>query len=158
MSGRKKLIDSIDNISPRREKWISESMEQLASKVTVRFKTGELGFLEMKNPRAVVWAKIIDRLAREKRPVYVEIDEETKVIINILIPATYKVKQINSDKYGNLLVRLHPSQAIHGLLRSDPNFEAMRASLEEAMNDDTELLITETRDEHEIIDARARPL
>jgi hypothetical protein len=154
VDGRKKLIDSISSISPGREKWISRPVEQLPSKVAVNFKMGQIGFLEMKNPRAVVWAKVIDRLAQEKRPVYVEIDEETKVVTNILIPAVYKVKQIDTDKYGNLLVRLQPSQAIHGLLRSDPNFETMQASLKEAMNDGTERLITETRDEHEIIDVR----
>jgi hypothetical protein len=52
------------------------------------------------------------------------------------------------------MVRLQPSSAIHAVLRSDPNFEFMRATLQSALNEDTNLLITETRDEHEIIDVR----
>lgn len=108
----------------------------------------------MKNPRAVHWAKIIDRLARENRPVYVETDEESNVITNLLIPMVYKVERLDLDEHGNLMVRLQPSHAIHALLRSDPNFESMRASLEAALGDGSERLITETRDEHEIIDVR----
>lgn len=154
MNGQKKLIDSIRSFSPAREHWVSKLVEGLPNKLTVHFKTGLMGVLDMKNPRAVHWAKIIDRLARENRPVYLEIDEESNIITNLLIPMVYKVERLDQDEHGNLMVLLQPSQAIHALLRSDPNFESMRASLQAALDDGSERLITETRGEHEIIDVR----
>jgi hypothetical protein len=154
MYDQKKLIDGIRSFSPAREKWMSKPVEDLPGKVTVEFKTGQMGLLDMKNPRAVHWARIIARLAQENRPVYVEIDEESNVITNLIIPSVFKVERLDPDAHGNLMVRLKPSSAIHALLQSAPNFDSLRASLEAALADSSERLITETRDEHEIIDVR----
>lgn len=122
--------------------------------MTVRFKAGQMGLLDMKSPRAVHWANVIDQLAQDNEPVYVEIDEESNVITNLLIPRIYKVEALDTDERGDLIVRLMPSQAIHFLLKSHPNFEPLRNKLQTALDSGSELLITETRDEHEIIDAR----
>lgn len=154
MPGQTRVIDRIRRFSPASETWASAPAAIRQEQLTVHFISGPSGHLDMKDPRAVVWAKTMDRLARESRPVYVEIDEETSVITNLLIPTVYKVEGLDPDEHGNLLVRLHPSQALHGLLRSDPNFESMRAILEAALADGSQRLITETRDEHEIIDVR----
>lgn len=154
MYSQKKLVDGIRGFSPTREKWVSKPLEDLPKKVTVHFKTGQTGLLDMKSSHAVHWAEIIDRLEKENRPVYVEIDEESNVITKVLIPRVYRVERLDPDEHGNLMVRLQPSSAIHALLRSDPNFESMRASLQAALDDGSERLITETRDEHEIIDVR----
>lgn len=154
MYGQKKLVDGIHSFSPTRESWAAKPAKGVPDKVTVHFKSGTSGHLDMKDPRAVVWARIIDRLARENRPVYVEVDEETSVITNLLIPAVYKVERLDTDEHGNLIVQLQPSHAGHWLLHSDPNFESMRSSLQAALDDGSERLITETRDEHEIIDVR----
>jgi hypothetical protein len=154
MYKQKAIIDGIYSFSPKREKWISKPPEALPEKVTVTFKTGQTGLLDMKSPRAVHWAEIIDRLQRANRPVYVEVDEESKVITKVLIPRVYKVKALEPDDQGNIRVRLDPSAAVHLLLQSDPNHEAMRTKLQTALDDNSELLITETRDDHEIIDVR----
>jgi hypothetical protein len=154
MYGQTKLIDGVSNFSPTRERWVSKPIEDLPDRLTVTFKTGQTGILDMKNPRAVHWAKRIDEMAQADKPVYVEIDQESNVITNVRIPMIYKVKRLDPGDHGNLLVRLQPSSAIHLLLRSDPNFESMRDSLQAALADGSERLITETRDEHEIIDVR----
>jgi hypothetical protein len=154
MYRQKALIDGIRSFSPTREKWVSKPVEDLPEKVTVSFKTGQTGLLDMKNPRAVHWAKRIDEMAQADKPVYVEIDQESNVITNVRIPRIYKVERLDPGDHGNLFVRLQPSSAIHLLLRSDPNFESMRDSLQAALADGSERLITETRDEHEIIDVR----
>jgi hypothetical protein len=154
MYSQKKLVGGIHSFSPTKEKWIAKSVENLPEKVTVHFKTGQTGFLDMKNLRAVHWARIIDELERTKQPVYVEIDMESNVITNVLIPELFKVERLDPDEHGNLMVRLQPSSAIHLLLQSDPNFESMRDSLQAALNEGSERLVTETRDEHEIIDVR----
>ncbi|MCC5642618.1 hypothetical protein LC607_06565 [Nostoc sp. CHAB 5824] len=151
MYSQRKLIDGIRNFSPAKEAWVSQPIENLPNTVTVQFKSGQSGYLDLKNPRAANWARIIEELERANQPVYVEIDNETGIITNVRVPRTYRIEQIDVDEYGNLRVLLQPSSAIHLLLRSDPNFEAMRASLQAALDDGSERLITETRDEHEII-------
>jgi len=154
---RRTLIDSIRVLSPTRETWVSRPAGELPGNVTVEFKTGQKGILDMKNPRAVHWGDIIDRLEKSNQPVYVEIDDESGVITDLLIPMVFKVERLDPDEHGNLLIRLQPSAAIHALLKSDPNFERMRTSLEAALKDGSERLITETRDDHEIIDVRQPP-
>jgi hypothetical protein len=154
MIGQRKLIDTVRGFSPGRERWADKPVKDLPDKVTVNFSSGQTGFLDMKNPRAVHWARRIDKLQRKNEPVYSEIDDETGVIINIRVPRRFKIERINQDENGNLSVRLKPSSARHLLLRSNPEFETMRASLEAAQAGNLELLITETRDEHEIIDIR----
>ena len=154
MYSQKKLIDGIRRFSPTRGEWISKPPGDLPEKVTVHFKTGQTGLLDMKNPRAVHWARRIDELEQANRPVYVEIDEESNIITNVRVPRVYRVERLDADKHGNLMVQLQPSSVIHAVLRSDPNFESMRASLQAALDEGSERLITETRDEHEIIDVR----
>lgn len=154
MNSQKKLIDGVRSFSPTREHWVDKPAVELPSRVTVQFKTGQTGFLDMKNPRAAHWARRIDELHRTNELVFVEIDDESGVITNVRVPRRFTVERIDPGEHGNLLVRLRPSSAIHLLLRSDPNFENMRASLEAARLDGSERLITETRDEHEIIDVR----
>jgi hypothetical protein len=154
MHGQTRLLSSIDGITPDKETLAKMAVKKWPGKVTVSFKTGQTGMLDMKNPRAVHWANIIDRLKRENAPVYVEIDEETGIITNLLIPMVDKVEALATDERGDVEVRLVHSPAIRILLKSDPHFEAIYQSLQSALADGAELLITETRDEHEIIDAR----
>lgn len=154
MKSQIRLIDGVRSFSPTREKWVDKPPDDLPKKLTVHFKTGQTGYLDLKDPLSAHRARRIDRQARTGKPVYVEIDHESNVITNVRIPQVYKVERLNSDDYGNLQVRLHPSSTIHLLLKSDPDFESMRDSLQVALADGTERLITDTRDNHEIIDVR----
>lgn len=144
------LVDGIQSCLPKREDWVSKSVGDLPDTVDVRFGGGQTGKLEMRNPRAVHWAKIIDKLEKAREPVYVEIDEESKVITKVLVPRIYKVQDLESKENGDYAVKLIPSSAMHFLLKSDPKFDAMLHKLRAALDDDSELLITETRDEHKI--------
>ncbi|MFX1469498.1 MAG: protein-glutamine glutaminase family protein [Promethearchaeota archaeon] len=152
-----KLVDSIRSFTPSRETFIDKPVEELPDIVTVTFTGGRSGILDMKYPRAVHWANVIDRLKRGNRPVYVEIDQETNIITKLLIPLIQKVHSLTPDERGNIIVKLIPSAAIHILLQSDPNFNEMRTILQEALDENSEVLVTETRDEHEIIDVRKSP-
>ncbi len=67
-----KLIDGIQSLSPSREFFVDKTPDELPKAVRVDFEGGRLGLLDMKNPRAVHWADVIDRLGRANRPVYVE--------------------------------------------------------------------------------------
>ncbi len=141
-----RLVDGIRSFSPPRE--------DFPDRLTVSFNGGETGIIDMKNPHAETWAETIDRMGKANEQVYVEIDDETRVITQVLVPERFRVVRFEEDEFGNHLFHLQPSAAIHGLLRTDPNFESMRAKLQAALDDGSELLITETRDEHEIIDVR----
>ncbi|NHN76147.1 hypothetical protein HA520_02400 [Azotobacter chroococcum] len=154
MPSQRKLVGGVRTLSPSGERWAESATEALPAKVTVEFENGDTGFLDMRSARAVHWARMIDKLQRAKQPMYVEIDNETGVITNVRVPRRFKVEGIEPGDHGNLIVRLIPSSALHLLLRSDPNFETMRTSLAAAQLDASERLITETRDEHEIIDVR----
>jgi hypothetical protein len=154
MYGQKRVLEGIRSFSPAREHWASRPPAELPARVAVTFDSGQTGILDMKDPRAAHWARMIDDLQRTNQPVYVEIDEETTVITNVRVPRTFRIERLEPDDHENLLVWLRPSSAVHLLLRSDPNFASMEASLRAALADGSERLITETRDEHEIIDVR----
>ncbi len=153
----KALIDGIRSFSPAREKWVSIPAKDLPEKVTVHFKTGQTGRLDLKDPLSAHWANMIERQTQANKPVYVEIDEETNVITGVLIPQVFTVERLETDDRGNLLVHLHQSQAIHAVLGSNPDFAAMRDSLQAAMDDGSERLITSTLNDLEIIDVRTPP-
>lgn len=154
MNSQRKLIDAVRSFSPTRENWVDRPVEDLPKKMTVHFKTGQTGRLDLKDPLSAHWANMIDKQAQANQPVFVEIDEETSVITNVLVPRVFTVERLETDERGNLLVHLHQSSAIHAVLQSDPDFAAMRDSLQTALDDGSARLITSTRDDLEIIDVR----
>lgn len=149
-----KLIDGIGEFAPARDMWAGESSRGGVDVVTVTFTGGRTGRLDLTDPLAAHWADVIQRVADAKGLVYVEIDDESGVITEVLIPRLFTVEALETVASGDVRVRLHQSHAIHGLLRSDPNFEAMRDSLQAALDDGSERLITSTRDDLEIVDVR----
>jgi hypothetical protein len=153
MERQKKLVDRVVGVSKETEAPAGRE-ERLPERLTVRFRAGSAGLLDMTNPRAAHWQSRIAAAQGKNEPVYVEIDDETRVITNVRIPRRYRVERIGADEHGNLRVQLRGSQAVRVLLRSAPNFHAMRAHLEAAAADGSERLVTDTRDEHEIIDVR----
>lgn len=154
MYGQIQVIDGISEFFPTRDKWTGKPPEQLPKKLTVRFKKGQKGTLDLKDPLSAHWANMMDEQAQANRPVYVEIDDETGVITNLLIPQVFTVERVDTDEQGNLRVRLHQSMAVHAVIISDPNFDAIRDSLQAALADGSERLITSTLDDLEIIDVR----
>lgn len=155
MIGQKRVIDGVRSFSPARENWVDKPIKDLPKKLTIQFKTGQTGILDLKDPLSAHWANMIDQQARANQPVYVEIDEETGVITDVLIPQVFTVEKLDTDEHGNLLVHLHQSHAIHAVLKSDPNFAAMRDSLQAALGDGSERLVTKTLNDLEIIDVRS---
>jgi hypothetical protein len=154
MYGQLKLIDGISGFSPTREKWIAKPTEELPKKVTVRFATGPTAVLDMKNRRAVVWANLLDLQQRHSRPVYVEIDPESNVITELLIPEPALVMDILPQGDGDVHVTFFTSQALHYLRRENPDFQQMLTTLETAKDDKKAVLVTATRHDYEIIDVR----
>lgn len=152
-----RLVDKIRSLSPSWQLLAAKPIEELTEIVTIYFETGQSGFLDMKNRRAVHWARTIDRLRRANRPVYVEIDPETNIITNLLIPRIWKVRSLVPDEKGDIIVDLPPSAAVHYLLQSHPNFEEILGTLQSALDENANVLVTETREEFEIIDVKKLP-
>ena len=104
--------------------------------------------------RAAVWRDMLDFTRQSNLPAYVEIDPETSVITRVLIPMRVRVVALEPAPDGNVALRFVESHAGHQLLQTNPDFQEMLNKLEGARVAGTEVLVTSTRDEHEIIDVR----
>jgi hypothetical protein len=157
MYAQTKLIDSVRSFSPGRDKWVAKPAEALPKKVTVLFETGSTAVLDMKNPRAVVWVKLLDLHQRHARPVYVEIDPESNVITQLLLPQPARVMDITPRGEGDVDVTFFTSEAPHYLRRENPDFGKMLEALQTARDNRRTVLVTSTWDDGEIIDVRSLP-
>jgi len=127
MYGQEKLIDGIRRFSPAKKKWLDKPFKELPQKVTVSFETGGTGVLDMKDRRAVVWAKILEIQSRYKKPVYVEIDQETRTITQLLVPEASMVMSVREQGSGDVDVYFFTNQVRHYLRRENPAFQEMRS-------------------------------
>jgi hypothetical protein len=91
---------------------------------------------------------LLTGLKNGKRPVYLELDGRGQVR-RLLLPRAVKVVSVAETPAGDLGVVLDPSNLLHILRRSNPDFEALRKALARPGS----LLVTET-DAHEIVDVR----
>lgn len=148
------LIEGILNLSSKLEEIDAKVSGLKTDSIKISFEKGKVGYLDLKNPRGSHWGRILDRLLKEKRTVYVEIDPDTSIITQLLVPQPAMVHSLEPNKVGNIVVKLLPSHALHFILQNNPDFEDLRKKLQSAKSDKLEVLVTETRDDHEIIDVQ----
>jgi hypothetical protein len=154
---RKKFIDNVQSFAPGIESWVAKPVAELPKTITVKFETGLTGILNMQDRRAVIWAKLLDLQQRYNKPVYVEIDPETKIVIQLLVPEASRVMSIKDEGKGDVDVAFFTSQAQHYLRRDNPDFKKMLDALQYAKDMRKTILVTATQDDHEIIDVRPLP-
>ena len=157
MLSQKKLIDGIRSFSPEKESWKDKSLGVLPETLIVNFEAGLSGFLDMKNPRDLIWANILDLQRRNNKPVYVEIDAESNVITQLLVPEAARVMSVEGQGEGDVNVLFFTSQARHYLRRENPDFQTMLNALQDAKESKTAILITASRNDYEIIDVSPLP-
>jgi hypothetical protein len=119
----------------------------------VIFGGGQSGLLDLSLDRSRIWGEVLESLRDSGQPAYVEIDPESDVITELLLPIRFlvgAVEPIDDDMRVDLIV----SQARHYLRASNPDFAEFRRLLETARDDRTPVFVTETLDDHEIIDVR----
>jgi hypothetical protein len=105
-----------------------------------------------------VWADVLESLRRSNLPTYVEIDPATNLITELLQPFAVRVGALSPAPAGDVVeVELIISHARHHLRRSNPDFQQLFNALQAARQRGTTVLVTETRDAHEIIDVRPLP-
>lgn len=106
--------------------------------------------------RARAWRDMLEFTRTANLPAYVEIDPETTVITRVLMP--FRARVVALETVGDdVEVTFVESHARHRLLRSNPDFHDMLNALEGGRADGIEVLVTASRDEHEIIDVRPPP-
>ena len=128
-----------------------------AGGMTVTFEDGRTARLPP-GRRAPAWRQMLEFTRQYGVPAYVELDPDTSVITRVLIPTRARILALDAVADGNYEVRFTESQAGHYLLRGNPDFADLLNALEAARDSGTAVLITATRDEHEIIDVRPAPV
>jgi len=123
--------------------------------VSVHFSNSQVGHLDLSEPHAAAWLSVIRSLHENHMPAYVEIDEPTKRITQLLQPKLQPVGEIHPIEGGlDLRVEFLNSHALHVLRANHPRFKAFLELLREAQRKRTLLWVTETLDTHELIDVR----
>lgn len=152
MRGRNSLVERVSDLARVDPARAAEAPGRPENYLEVRFEGGQSAFLDMSIDRSGVWADVLRAVQRRKQPAYVEIDPETGLINELLLPLPFTVGRIEPEEDG-LAVELIISHGGHHLRRSNPDFEELGEKLEAAMRRKTRVLVTET-DEHEIIDVQ----
>jgi hypothetical protein len=119
---------------------------------TVTFGDGRSGLLDSTDHRGRVWAEVLESLRESHRAAYVEIDAETNLITNVLLPIRYTVGRLSAAKDG-LEVALVISHARHFLRRAHPQFDTLRKMLQDAQKSGDPVLVVEN-ERQEILDVR----
>ncbi len=149
------LVDGVKEVSRPGEAALARGRTP-AQYATVAFGGGRTGLLDLSLHRSQVWAEVLESLRDAGAAAYVEVDPDTSLITEVLQPISYRVGRIERVADG-LQVELIISHARHSLRRSNPQYDELRKTLEEARKNGSPVLVTETLDRHEIIDARPAP-
>ena len=147
------VVDNVSSLSSS----LSEVREARRAKpaapiVTVKFKSGQAGVLDLNQPRSAVWAEVLHSMREANQPAYVEIDPATNLITELLVPIVVQVGELRETSSG-AEVDLIVSHARHYLQRARANFRDLLAALNSARRQKLTVIVTET-DDHQIIDVR----
>jgi hypothetical protein len=151
------IVETISGILPSGEKSVLEAKPS-ASLVTVKLHRGQSVQLDMSMPSAKTWAGILESMQRAKQAVYLKIAPKTGLVTDLLIPRAVKVATLKTaNRKGDVVVELVISQMRHYLRRSNPDFKSLLSILENALRTEIPVLVTDSRDRHEIVDVRPIP-
>ena len=154
MANPRSIVGIINEISP--------SVKHLANIVEsgryeeISFQDGNISLLDKTDPKYNVWSSILQSTYESKTPIYVEVDPDTQIMTEFLIPLKVKVGEI-SNINNNVEVELIVSHGRHYLDRTSPNFQTLLEILETAKEKNLDVLVTEKLDTHEIIDVKSVP-
>jgi hypothetical protein len=128
--------------------------ERIDRPAMVSFGPEVSGLLDLATTRDAVWLDVIRQLKDQGRPIYVEIDSETRRITQFLQPRQQPVGELKEIEGGDVRVDLLLSHAVHILRRSHPRFTELLQQLQAAQRDGIMVWVAETLDSHEIIEVR----
>lgn len=146
-----------------RENVLVEEVSELTAAVAaetryraVVFASGSSARLDLEDSRATGWLAALDEMRAAGLSAYVEVDPATGVITELLCPLPVVVGELRERDDG-VDVELVVSQARHRLSRDNPEYGELLTALRRAHESREPVLVTETLDEHEIIDVRPDP-
>jgi hypothetical protein len=145
------IVDGVTRLTPSVPAQIGQ---RAVGSTTVHFQSGRTGLLNPSDPRSAAWASVLDSLRQDKEPAYVEVDSRTNEITRLLCPLTAEVEAVRLTPTGDVEVDLAVSQSQHYLKRTNPDFRQLLHDLQTAQQQGTPVLVTETPDDHEVIDVR----
>jgi hypothetical protein len=158
MAKRSVVVDRVNEVARPTEVRLEGHDRQRLVLLPVKFRSEMVGFLDLANPRSAVWADVFRSLRESGQPAYVELDSETGIITELLLPLVVTVESISADdRRDGMTVELVISHAHHFLSSSNPRYRELLRALEAAYQEQRFVLVTETLDTHEIIDVRPAP-
>jgi hypothetical protein len=157
MPKHKIYLGKIKNASSMMEMVAKRPEREKTKPMQVKFEGEWKAMLHLDYPVATVWARMLDYLQKNNRPVYVEIDNDTDIITKLYIPIAAKVSEIISSDENVVYYIFTGSHARHHLRRNLPDFQKFLDALQVAKDTDTKVLVTATPHEFEIIDVRPVP-
>jgi hypothetical protein len=122
--------------------------------VTIHFGDGQVALLDPGNPQTAAYVEILEELKTMGDPVYVTIDRASGVVSLLLIPLVVSVTNVSTPSAGDIEVEVEPSAARHILRATAPNAKESLNVLRKAMAEGLTVVLTETEEDHEIIDVR----
>jgi hypothetical protein len=123
----------------------------------VHFAGGRSVRLDRRNPRSVDMAELLKDAKDDGLYAFVDLDPITHEIARLYFPHIARVTGLRPLESGDVEVRLKSSAGLHLLRRTNRDFDEILAVLTDAMNRRATLAVSETPNEHEVIDARALP-
>ena len=157
MPKHKVYLGKVKNLLPLKELIEKKSLKERSLPLKVAFEGEWKGVLHTDHPVGEVWAKMLDHLQKNNRPVYVEIDPDTDSITKLCIPIATRVLEIIASGEEVVEVTFSNSHARHYLRRNLPDFQKFYTLLQSAKTDQEEIMVTSTHHEFEIIDVRKLP-
>jgi hypothetical protein len=149
---KKSVVGHVADVRKPQNLLLSEGMQ--APDIQVHFDNGEVFLLASHDQRTTVFAEVLESLKSRSRPVYLEVDQGSGVISDVLIPFQARVLSITSNADGRLAIELEGSHAVHYLAPSTKEMEDLSKKLRDALETGEVMTITESESGHRIIDVR----
>src|SRR5262245_8668917 len=131
--------------------------EQPSPYYSVHFAGAKTAKLDVADPRSAALADILRDAWSSSIEAFVDLDPATSGITRLYFPHVARVTGLDPRLTGDVEVRLRPSAGSHVLRGSNPDFDDLHHRLREARDQKETLAVTETPNEHEVIDARGVP-
>lgn len=152
------VVDTIQSLAVQPAPTAAPGAAAPAPPLQITLEGGATAALDLTKPHAAVWRQILESRRRTRQAVYLEVDPATRFATTLLLPRAVQVAAVRpGGAGGDVEVELIVSHARHHLRRSHPEFQTLLRDLQEAERTKATVLVTDTLDDHDIIDVRALP-
>jgi hypothetical protein len=152
------IVAGVSRIDPPIQRPTAEFLNNAPpAGVVVHFDDGRIARLDPGDPRSTTYAEVLDELRRMIVSAYVEVNPANNAITRLLVPLVVRVTDILPTPSGDMEVELEISHARHILKRTNPDYDELIQTLQTARAQSVTLSVTETENDHEIIDVRPAP-